>query len=211
MDGSLDDVEVYDYDGQGNLLQRRSDDDADGSVDEVHTYRYDKDGRLLTRDIDQPDGDGHVERATHGYDPSGNLVEITFDWHRDGTVDKVWSYTYDEYGNRATWHSVRDSEEVTWLYSYDPRGRMVLEESFRADAGEDGPFHWKQHAYDAEDNRISTELYNRYRYDVHLDSRTQYGYDARGRLLRSEEFSPDGTSWGYKIRGYDCWEPARGR
>jgi hypothetical protein len=109
-DGDLDWIvnEQYIYDTVGNLLtyNQQQDANANGSADyeTSNTYTYDSDDNLLTEHkvrIEQGVTD-YSEETVHIY-VDGMLTQTTYerDDSDDGSIEhsKLWTYTYDEYGN----------------------------------------------------------------------------------------------------------------
>ena len=126
---------VYDYDDQGNMIEKDYYDPSDTltnrkrylyqdaahnmpgllykeiNPDDTFTeYTYDPEGNIAS--VTDPNGN----TTTYDYDPLNRLIEVT----QPGNI--ITSYTYDIHGNLA---SVKDALGHVTTYQYDDMGRLV--------------------------------------------------------------------------------------
>ncbi len=79
------------------------------------------------------DGDGTVDQIyTFTFDANGNLTRYEYDADADGTVDEIYTFTYDANGNKTRYEN--DSEETCTVdeittYTYDANGNKTRYES----------------------------------------------------------------------------------
>ena len=94
-DGTIDRIETYTHDANGNRTRTDFDDDADGRRDRIETYTHDASGNL-TRTAFDDTGDGRIERTqTYTLDAAGNRTETRFDDDNDGGIDRVAHHNVD--------------------------------------------------------------------------------------------------------------------
>ena len=79
------------------------------------------------------DGDGTVDQIyTFTFDANGNQTRQETDTDADGTVDEIYTFTYDANGNKTRYEN--DSEETCTVdeittYTYDANGNKTRYES----------------------------------------------------------------------------------
>ena len=91
--GYMSRTETFRYDSQGNLVEKVIDEILDGGCDQVQ--EYDINGNLMKEQFDFS-GDGITDRIdTYKYDSRNNRIESSYDFDGDGVVDRIITYTYD--------------------------------------------------------------------------------------------------------------------
>ncbi len=84
----------------GTLSMRTFDSDGDGSIDRINTFTYDADGNLTSVIVDV-NGDG-TRIITIVFDTNGNEISRIRDDGPDGIPDLIELRTYDANGNRTS-------------------------------------------------------------------------------------------------------------
>ena len=169
-DGNLVSESYFDTNGQPMLCndyyhQVRYDYDRTGNV--LRWSYYDTEGNLLLL----PDGYAIIEQD---YDLYGNVTAKRY-YDADGEpapVDLVYEYRWE----------------------YDSRGNMLREEHL-AYLPEQLTYSVLEMEYDLHGNRIADNYYDQNGEPVDLEgygARMEYDYDARGNLLETRWFGPDG-------------------
>ena len=147
-DGVIDETKNFGYSNDGFLNREETDRDFDGEPDEIIEYFRDSKGNLLRADIDS-DGDGvrdWVSTYTNKYDDDDNLLWtkrvdsrdltiLTFgerklvreetDLEKDGAIDLVFVYTYEQGLKVQKVQELGGSKG--WAYAYDNFGNVIWE------------------------------------------------------------------------------------
>ncbi len=117
-DGHPDRARHWRYDDRDLMVGFDFDDDGDGMIEADHvldvTYRDDQ--SLATIDERRPDG-GELRR--YEFDAEHRLARIESDQGRDGTVDEVVTFTYDQWGRRQ--HVITNGVRETYEYAGSTR------------------------------------------------------------------------------------------
>lgn len=94
-DGSVDSVTTFSYGAGGALDGSATDTDNDGALDLVRTFELDGAGRPLGGEIDIG-ADGTIDRRIEPlYSPDGLLSELYFVGSEDGERSSLWRYRYE--------------------------------------------------------------------------------------------------------------------
>jgi len=194
-DGTIDDVDSYTYDANGNLIKEEEDDDNDGTIDEAYYYTYDANGNMTKEEGDWNPYDGTIDEVYYyTYDANGNMTKEEGDEDNDGTIDYVDSYTYDANGNMIKaeydWNPYDGTIDDVEYYTYDANGNLIKEED---DYDNDGTIDYVEYyTYDANGNMIKEEY--DWDNDGTIDSVEYFTYDANGNPIKEEyDWDNDGT------------------
>jgi len=140
------------------------------------------------------DGDGTVDLIyTFTFDANGNQTKEEWDSDGDGTSDRIYTYTFDANGNqtRSEYDSDGDGTvDEITTYTYDANGNLTSEE--RDSDGDGTADEIYTFTFDANGNLT------RYEYDYDADGTVDeidtYTYDANGNQTRYEnDYDVDGT------------------
>jgi RHS repeat-associated protein len=172
---------TYSYDPAGNNTQLV---DPRGKIT---SYTFDGNNRQVFKEL------ANGLSVTHVYDPAGWLTLVQ-NVRSDGSPQSVFTYTYDNVGNRTTEEAL-DGTRTTW--SYDSSYQLKREQR-DGSLGLGNGFDFS-YAYDNAGNRlteidhatgdVTTSAYDAANQLSHSDSpagRTSFTYDADGNQLRKE-------------------------
>ena len=130
-DNEIDYQIDYIYDDEGNLKAQEVYTTGGNTPDEVHTYEYDSDGNLVEKREERTAGQSdQVFETDYTYDSNGNLLEEAIDYAGDGSIDIRISYTYEQ-GKIATKAIDKgDNGKVDELhtFAYDASGNLLSSE-----------------------------------------------------------------------------------
>lgn len=152
-DGTMDGLQIREFDANGNLIFDELDSDNDGTPDYRNVSEF-SDNRLVLFDSVRANGRGYTQRWT--VDASGRTTQYTYDGDRDGVPDQISTYTYDSAGN--TIEQVSDSDgdgnpNNRYAYVYDASGNQI---ESTVDNGADGVIDQRTvFTYDAQGRRTS--------------------------------------------------------
>ena len=132
------------------------------------------------------DGDGTVDQIyTYTYDANGNRTRTEYDSDGDGTADQIYTTTYDANGNRTREEYDSDGDGTAdriETYTFDANGNRTRSEY---DSDGDGTVdEITTYTYDANGNRTSEERDSDG--DGTADEITTYTFDANGNRTREE-------------------------
>jgi hypothetical protein len=126
-DGFIDSVWFYTYNSDGNKIKGENDNDNDGFIDSVWFYTYDSDGNLIEEEYNGSSGLSWI--YFNNYDSDGNMIKREFDGNNDGFIDYVEFYIYDSNGNLIKQETgVPGSIDEVYFYTYDSNGNLTKEE-----------------------------------------------------------------------------------
>jgi len=184
--GTMDWVETYTYDANGNPIKRENDSGNNGTIDHIWTITYDANGNPTKMEQDSGNN-GTIDAAwTYTYDANGNLTKREEDKDNNGTIDEVDTYTYDANGNRTKREEDEDNSgsiDRVETYTYDANGKLTKEER---DSNNNGTIDSvTTYAYDANGNLTKEE--DDWSNNGTINSVTTYTYDANGNLTKREE------------------------
>jgi YD repeat-containing protein len=201
---------VRQVDQLGRLLRVERDLDGDGVVDQVDRYDYDEQGRLIEvanaegTERYQLDGAGRIavrERHVAG-SPLVSSVVITYDEQgrplRERSDLEDVSYAYAAAGREVRERRVRAGDEVPYLditTTSDAAGRPLLQRGYN-DHGEQR----KTWRYDEQGRELETQWVR----GGILILRTSMHYDADGRRDRQQQFDGQGRLVGVQSWTYDA-------
>ena len=132
------------------------------------------------------DGDGTVDQIyTYTYDANGNQTRYEYDADADGTVDQIYTFTFDANGNLTRYENDSDGDGTSdriYTYTYDANGNRTR---YEYDSDGDGTAdEITTYTYDANGNRTSEERDSDV--DGTADEITTYTFDANGNRTREE-------------------------
>lgn len=120
----------YYYNTYGKLEHEEWDYHYDGTIDEIDYYDYDSSGMMFRLRIDF-DADNVDDEAIYYSYNAGRLVQEDSDYNLDGTIDEVTEYIYDQSGKVIQANHYPDNPELdnqTTYYYYDPFGNIKRQE-----------------------------------------------------------------------------------
>lgn len=172
QDGQTTMFYAYDYYGSGEIEDSTSYfyNDQGQKMKEVSygnetttTFSYNDQGNLLEKAWSRPNGQG--ETAKHTYNGSRDLTEIKY-------YDAKGKYDFSR----------------TFELGYDRKGRVIEEKKWEkySDGSADLLMYHMGYEYDSSDSLLVKE---RYRANGKADKRTEYTYDAQGRLSMEMDIS----------------------
>jgi RHS repeat-associated protein len=196
------------YDWEGRRIRQRN------RAGRVTRYEYDEMGRLR-KTIHPPARDGEPAAVTESrYDSAGRLSESI-----DARLHSTF-YGYDAAGRRKSVRQDVNGETIETVFSYDPNGNQ---EWVRDPKGQTTRF-----VYDEQNRRVQTDFpaaadgeaatQTRTEYDglgrrtAEVDQagkRTEFGYDALGRLTKVTQYlegRPLVTEYGYDELSNRIWQ-----
>ncbi len=90
LDGSIENIDIYIYDVNGNLITESSDANGDGIVRIVNIYTYNENGNMLTKtELDQ--GGEITAIYTYTYNINGNMLTKSYLYSIDGITKRVYT------------------------------------------------------------------------------------------------------------------------
>ena len=193
-DGTVDLIDTFTYDADGNQLTKSTDSNADGAVNRIstNTYVY-ANSNLLTRNVDF-DADGIDDSFdSFTYDANGDTLTQSRDYNADSITDYLFTFTHDANGNKLT-QSVDSSGDGasndTQTWTYDDNGNQL---TYSEDYGADGVDQVITYAYDANGNLLTQSV------DSNADGTANEiltnTYDTTGnRTTQSLDQNGDGTA-----------------
>ena len=206
-DGTVDLIDTFTYDADGNQLTKSTDSNADGTANYIDTFTYDADGNQLTKSTDS-NADGTAnEIKTNTWDANGYLLTASRDRNGDGAANEITTYTYDAKGNQLTKSTDSNADGAvnrisTNTYFYANSNLLTRNVDFDADGIDDS---FDSFTYDANGDTLTQSR------DYNADSITDYlftfTHDANGnKLTQSVDSSGDGASndtqtWTYDDNG----------
>ncbi|MGI9289233.1 MAG: hypothetical protein ACR2P1_27945 [Pseudomonadales bacterium] len=207
-DGTLDSVESWQYDADGNVTRSEWDEEVDGILDRVSSFQYEAHGNQM-REETMSARDGLHEVLSWQYDPSGRPTRIEWDEDGDGTPDYIESRDYDANGNQTRWVLDDDGDgtpefTASSQYQYDGSGNVTREDA--DDDGDGTTDRTTSYQYDAHDNL--TRLEEKFEPDdgtSHIEE-WHYEYDASGNMTRKERYPglPNGSPFSLESWQYDA-------
>jgi len=168
-DGAVDSTQTFMYDGDGHQIRAEWDRDADGRADEVYVWEYDSEGLMLTESLDS-DGDGTTDRSVRFFYDTDNrcilieeysplfpspirrsmavwsgAVRVRFDIDDggDGTIDRSFTWTYDDAVRVIRYERWARVALVDWyVYAYDGAGRILADYWYVGDGALEAEWHY---------------------------------------------------------------------
>lgn len=149
------------------------------------------------------------DKHIYVYDDQGNIVYVG-SYRKDGTLDKTYTYKYDNKGNRIeSWSRLTGAKHIYKydnngnmiedtgyiadaiygkdIYKYDDNGNMIEHVSYHADGTSDKTYTCK---YDNKGNKTESAIYKGF---GSLHSRDINKYDDKGKVIESASFGEDGA------------------
>lgn len=212
-DSITDDFPRALLDANGNIIRKELDRNGDGSVDYIETWDYDSNGNKIRYALDNIADDIHLTR-TYEYDLNKNKTREEFDFNADGIADHIETWEYDFINNKTRYESAYYANALpghieTW--EYDIHGNIT---HYKQDLNADGTPDiieddiW---VYDGIGNKIHHEKYrNASESPVLTES---WHYNSNGKLIQyirdylneSSDFFIDQTdrieTWTYNETG----------
>ncbi len=125
-DGTIDITVTFEYDTNGWLVAKTTDDPGHGTL--LETWTHDAEGRDLLY-VEDHGADGIPEHTIdRAYDAFGGLSWVSVDDDGDGLADLVLTWTRDAEGEPLTQDIDSDGDAVIdyhWTFSYDSLGRQI--------------------------------------------------------------------------------------
>jgi len=125
-DGTIDVTVTFEYDTNGWLVAKTTDDPGHGTL--LETWTHDSAGRDLLY-VEDLGADGIPEHSIdRAYDTYGGLTWVSVDDDGDGAANLVLTWTRDATGEPLTQEIDSDGDGVIdfgWAYSYDSLGRQI--------------------------------------------------------------------------------------
>ena len=193
--GTIDRVEIYTLDVNGNRTRTDFDDDNDSTIDRRESYTLDASGNRTRIEFDD-NADGTTDRVETYVYVNGNLVRANFDIQADGLVDRSELYFYDVNGNRIRIEFDDDADGISdRVERYDADGNLIQQDF---DDDDDGTFDRREtYTLNGTGNRVRTDFdddgdgnINRAEFDDDADSavdrRESYTLDGSGNRTRTE-------------------------
>ncbi len=115
-----DEVSLYEYDDQGNLLKKETTDLA-GETSYIETYTYDGAGNYLTHEWADLDVNSW-QKEEYTYDAEGHLLTQKVDYNGGWSTTTC---TYDEQGNKVKEEQESEFGSYTRKYEYDQWGNAT--------------------------------------------------------------------------------------
>jgi antitoxin component YwqK of YwqJK toxin-antitoxin module len=183
------------YDENGNCL-RTTEQDGKGKVVGILTQDYDSHNNILQSVTYDAKGNQTAKQTnTYQYDAQGNVTREI----RRGTDNVVlarYNRTYDEANNMLTETRYNAKGEKVYVYTYNSRGNVIRFVSYKNGR----PDSITENTYDAQGNGILSVYYDgedqvtgktetTYKNGV---IKTSISYDAKGNVIRRNEYSPYG-------------------
>jgi len=196
-------IETRTYDADGNLTRVTEDLDGDGNPDFIETATWDANGRptMRTENDDGVGGPSFVETSIFDVN-RGGITRRTEDRDGDGTIDIIFTHTYDTDGNRTS-VIVDINADGTRILTilFDTDGNPI---SRIRDDGPDGiPNRIEILTYDPNGNQ--TSLTQDFTADGTLDYIETRTYDADGNvLIFTQDNNGDGTPESFQTSTYDA-------
>jgi len=229
-DGSLGDIERWQYDANGNVVRYEHDRlgfeswhyDANGNVtwyerdaltansfDKIEAWQYDANGNV-TRHEDDSGADSTPEKIeTWQYHANGNVTRYEVDGDADGTLEKIETWQYHANGKVAR-HELDGYADGTLqkneAWQYYPNGKVARHE-FYFELTPDFTFHGVETWKYAHGNVTLFTYEGNDLEDGPGSSVTRYRYDANGNVTReTTDWGADGTpgnveTWQYNANG----------
>ena len=154
--GARSDIERFSYDANGNLVRKEYDTSIDGSIDRLELFTFDENGNEISYRLEGAERDTVIVRNRY-YNAAGLLESTEFDFDADGSPERVITHTSDSDGHivrddvvvrtpgGSTGHS---------LYTYQD-DLLVLEEHFDVPATFGSTI---RHTYDERGFPLTTEI-----------------------------------------------------
>lgn len=168
-----------------------------GLFEDRVTFDHDDKGRLIER-VNHWMGREPSAKTTYTYDAKGNLAEelvsngIKVIYSYDPKGRKSSSTSFDLARNEGERFVPVDGRVIK--YAYDDMGHLSDVSYFNADGSKDTNFIFKAHrivyAYDIEDRRIETALYQT---DGALLGKWKHAYDEKGNMIEQAFSNSDGS------------------
>lgn len=185
---------VYEYDENGNLTEKRTQERNGSTLRDVYTY--DKRGNQLSwRSYGYGGESDHWYEST--YDENGN--ELTrLSYNADGTLASRLESVYDEHGNEVTWRSYdgNGKERARNEYTYDEHGLQRTWTRF-----DGGAFSFRQE-YSHDENGNCTQVVRYVSEEECCDAET-YVYDENGVLIEYTVYDSEGVPSIRSLYTYD--------
>jgi YD repeat-containing protein len=191
----------YEYDDLNRITQK-------SSIDGTSAYTYDGAGQLI-----ETDHTGTYQADDEGYefDLNGNRLDVTGGGTSSYVIgpnneildDGVYTYTYDQEGNRLT--KFRKTPTSTYddytFYTYDHRNRLVDVSFYDGDDPEsDTLLVQRVYRYDYLDRRVSVTDPN----DTTMGAQIRYAYDGLDIVF---ECTGQRDGWFFYAMGTNFWVP----
>lgn len=156
-----------------------------------HAYKYE--GDRLIEELFYSTSRYLCQKKLYEYDGNGRLYYSKY-FEINGEL--LWEsfYKYDKKGRKREWicnHYSLD-DKSTWRYHYDKKGRKSITECDSTLAG----YGFYKYKYDENDNIIEEAYYEK---PNKLDHIAVYTYNEKGKKIKFEIVSGDGTSGGYVL------------
>lgn len=185
-EGSLLYTETYNYDDNGNRIERNF------GVDEFRggkwLYKYDSKGRRIEEIEYKPDGSIN-RKHFFKYGAAGNKIEKK-EYKSDGSLENISSYKYDDKGNQIEENRFNSDGNlnVRETYQYDDEGNLIEDNVHYSDGTQATK---TTYTYDNDKNIIMVIRFDLYQdidgnqYEV---TTYKYEYDSKNNWIKRTEF-----------------------
>lgn len=211
IDGSIDTIEVQEYDGVSRMRAYTVTDVISGGISEIHAWNYLADRTVYVFD-EQPIGSPDIIITDHLHRDQRRAKTET-DYGADGGIDDVkwYEYTQQPRIERILWDQLADltiDRVQTFTYDEDLLIRIDTDDNADESIDASAEYMWQnrllaleKHSYRGKLNRRIEYRYNAGGLEVEskafdgngeLNSVVGHEYDERGLLTETREYEPPG-------------------